>query len=614
MAVVFSDGFETNDFSAWSTSSGTIATSTAQVNEGTYSARINLAVSGTGFVRKDIYGVDQTGSLYARAYIYIATAPSATIQVLRFSSTANAHVGSLRLTSSRTLTLNAASNATIGSASAALSLNTWYYIELKITAPSNPGTLEGKLNGTSFASGNNSAQGSFARLLTGNVTPNATGDIYIDSVVANDSAYPGAIVPPPTAPTNLAGVQNGSNIDLTWTDNSSDETGFVLERKRGSSNYYQIATPAANATSYTDTDANLFPGYTYTYRIKAVKTGAESTYNTSSGVTMSGSKTWHAKPRAWLYPGSPAENANEEYSDGRALWAIKPEYYQVNASGVLDLLSDPANGENAYNAYNVRDVKNRSHEQFITVASNNANMSVLLNNGTLNSNARTTLVNAAVDTGFTGIELDWEGFADWTSGDYTLYKTFVTDLGTSLHAVGKKLSICGPPITNLTEQGFYEWKYEDFNSITQVDIVTMMLYDYQYDYGAGESVQPKTWASAGCYWIRSKITDINRISIGIPAYGYHGTTGGFTITVDTKAQSAGYTGYGTATRNGDGEMTWVNAGTSYVYQDTTGLNTKREYIEDEGILNISVWHLGGNDWFTGTEPIDAVRYNQKFFL
>ena len=44
--------------------------------------------------------------------------------------------------------------------------------------------------------------------------------------------------PIPEPPTNLiATVKSTSQIDLTWEDNSNNETGFKIERKSGSESY-----------------------------------------------------------------------------------------------------------------------------------------------------------------------------------------------------------------------------------------------------------------------------------------------------------------------------------------------------------------------------------------
>ncbi|MBV5330908.1 fibronectin type III domain-containing protein, partial [bacterium] len=60
----------------------------------------------------------------------------------------------------------------------------------------------------------------------------------------------------PAAPTNLiATVISKSQINLTWTDNSGNETGFRIERCKGATctNFALIATVGANVTSYSNT-------------------------------------------------------------------------------------------------------------------------------------------------------------------------------------------------------------------------------------------------------------------------------------------------------------------------------------------------------------------------
>lgn len=76
-----------------------------------------------------------------------------------------------------------------------------------------------------------------------------------------------ATTSPGTAPTGLNAARiSETQINLAWTDNTSDETGFVLE-KCSSGNCSEITLTAA---SYNDTD--LQSGVVYTYRVKAFKT------------------------------------------------------------------------------------------------------------------------------------------------------------------------------------------------------------------------------------------------------------------------------------------------------------------------------------------------------
>ena len=91
----------------------------------------------------------------------------------------------------------------------------------------------------------------------------------------------------PTAPTGLSTTSlSQSQIFLQWTDNSSNETGFKIERATNSSftlNLTQVATTAANATGYTD--SGLSAGTVYYYRVRATNAAGNSAYTNASSST-----------------------------------------------------------------------------------------------------------------------------------------------------------------------------------------------------------------------------------------------------------------------------------------------------------------------------------------
>lgn len=84
----------------------------------------------------------------------------------------------------------------------------------------------------------------------------------------------------PAAPTGLVadGTYGGpKDIRLTWTDNSSSETGFSIDRKEGTGAFVLLATTAAGATSYVD--ANLVPNIGYSYRLRSTSGALYSSYS-----------------------------------------------------------------------------------------------------------------------------------------------------------------------------------------------------------------------------------------------------------------------------------------------------------------------------------------------
>src|SRR6266568_3042522 len=89
----------------------------------------------------------------------------------------------------------------------------------------------------------------------------------------------------PAAPTNLvATAVSGSQINLSWTDNSTNETSFKIERKTGSGGTYsQIATVGTNVTTFSNT--SLAAGTTYFYRVRASNSSGNSAYTNEASAT-----------------------------------------------------------------------------------------------------------------------------------------------------------------------------------------------------------------------------------------------------------------------------------------------------------------------------------------
>ena len=122
----------------------------------------------------------------------------------------------------------------------------------------------------------------------------------IDTLALEDST-----IPVPAAPSHLiAGAYSAGRIDVSWKDNATTETGFILERApAGSSTWAQIATPAANAVSYVDQDPALQAGLTYQYRVRADAAGTPSSNsNLASATTLQpGYFNWIARGHTWKY-------------------------------------------------------------------------------------------------------------------------------------------------------------------------------------------------------------------------------------------------------------------------------------------------------------------------
>ncbi|MEN6389096.1 MAG: stalk domain-containing protein [Syntrophomonas sp.] len=96
----------------------------------------------------------------------------------------------------------------------------------------------------------------------------------------------------PASPTGLQYTCSGAGVvTLTWTDNSNNESRFVIERKGvNDSSWFEIDTVAANTTSYVQSQEStypIYPGESYCYRIKARGNTVSSGYSNELTVTVS---------------------------------------------------------------------------------------------------------------------------------------------------------------------------------------------------------------------------------------------------------------------------------------------------------------------------------------
>jgi acid phosphatase type 7 len=99
----------------------------------------------------------------------------------------------------------------------------------------------------------------------------------------SNTAVATTLTTPPAAPSGLtATTVSNSQINLSWTDNANNETGFKVERcknpKNGAcTNFAQIATVGANVTTFSNTGLNK--NSSYRFRVRANNAAGDSAYS-----------------------------------------------------------------------------------------------------------------------------------------------------------------------------------------------------------------------------------------------------------------------------------------------------------------------------------------------
>jgi len=82
-----------------------------------------------------------------------------------------------------------------------------------------------------------------------------------------------------------AGLSSAAQITLRWNDNSTNEDGFRIERRIGTSGTYQeLVKITSNIVSYTD--PNLSVATTYCYRVRAFNSRGNSSYSNENCATI----------------------------------------------------------------------------------------------------------------------------------------------------------------------------------------------------------------------------------------------------------------------------------------------------------------------------------------
>jgi hypothetical protein len=215
-AVLNLCGFESGASSERSTDSGTFSVQSTTKRTGNYALRINT--STTGFHRFNQFATDgnttnmNAADVYVRFYMRVATAPAANTENV-FQAHDNTNVKlELRLNSSRQLVAYDTALSVLGTGATALSLNTWYRIEVRVGTGA-AATYEVKIDGVSELSGTgNLSTTNNARVDLGRTTNrnSQATDIYYDDFLIDDATYPGA-------GQIVALTPDGDGNAVTWT-------------------------------------------------------------------------------------------------------------------------------------------------------------------------------------------------------------------------------------------------------------------------------------------------------------------------------------------------------------------------------------------------------------
>ena len=134
----------------------------------------------------------------------------------------------------------------------------------------------------------------------------------------------------PAAPTGLtATAVSGSQINLTWADTSSNESGFKIERSTATAGWAQIGTTGANVASFSST--GLAGSTAYSYRVRATSTAGDSAYSNTASATTSAALATATWEKSF---GSSSDDRGQMVAvDGQGRVAVTGSFYGTTNFG-----------------------------------------------------------------------------------------------------------------------------------------------------------------------------------------------------------------------------------------------------------------------------------------
>jgi spore germination protein YaaH len=146
---------------------------------------------------------------------------------------------------------------------------------------------------------------------------------------------------------------------------------------------------------------------------------------------------------------------------------------------------------------------------------------VILANTTSRAQHIQNIVDLVLNSGFDGIDLDYEGFAfsdgtaSWESTK-PVWVAFVTELAAALHANNKLLSVTIPPtwMDAGVVRGYPVYETQKIGAVA--DRIRLMVYDWSV--ASPGPISPMSWVNLVIAY-NDPIVPNNKLQLGIPSYG-----------------------------------------------------------------------------------------------
>jgi spore germination protein YaaH len=231
--------------------------------------------------------------------------------------------------------------------------------------------------------------------------------------------------------------------------------------------------------------------------------------------------TIHAKqPKSLFYLTRDPVSVRSFLAHSDKVDILVPAWYVVDANGLVSGGPNPL----------VLETARQHHVPVMPIVANSAfvqeDFHKLLKNPEAYSRMISELLRACKENGYSGFQFDFENVS-WTDRD--ALTMLVREAASSFHREGLQLTIATVPNAPGApgEGGFSAWIYEnwrgayDLKALAEaVDLICLMTYDQHTRWTAPGPVAGWAWTTGNLDYAL-KVVPPEKLSLGIPLYGYH---------------------------------------------------------------------------------------------
>jgi spore germination protein YaaH len=235
-----------------------------------------------------------------------------------------------------------------------------------------------------------------------------------------------------------------------------------------------------------------------------------------AGISFAGAQN----PKAMFYLTRNPQSVRSFFAHADKIDILVPTWYAVDKDGLV------SGGANPLVLSTAKQMKLPVMPIVGNAGFNQEELHKLLVNAEAHRQMIAQLIDAAKENGYSGFQFDFEN-VNWTDRD--LLTAIVAETATAFHQQGLQLSIAVVPGApgHAGESSFSKWIYANWRGAydlaalgKSVDILCLMTYDQHTRWTAPGPVAGWQWTIDNLDYAL-KVVPAEKLSLGIPIYGYH---------------------------------------------------------------------------------------------